>query len=105
MIKQLKDAKMIEVYHKGCYGCGTTAHLYDTLQKYLAEQIYSGKIDISDYKFRVKRIDYDMKWQDELKSADLEAPAVKITKEDGEIDWIAYKELEKKIKRIKKCHK
>ena len=105
MIKQLKDAKMIEVYHKGCYGCGTTAHLYDTLQKYLAEQINSGEIDISDYKFRVKRIDYDMKWQDELKSAGLEAPAVKITKEDGEIDWIAYKELEKKIKRTKKCHK
>lgn len=97
MIRELRDAKEILVYHKGCYGCGHTAHLYDTLQKYLVDQLakdQSYKIP----KFQVRRIDFDVAWQDELESAGLKAPAVRIEKENGEILWVDYKELEQDIK-------
>lgn len=96
MIRELKNAQEILIYHKGCYGCGRTANLYHSLQKYLVEKM-NNKLP----SYQVRRIDYDMKWQDELESAGLSAPAVKITKTNGEIVWVAYKELEQKIKKAK----
>lgn len=98
MLKELENAKEIYIYHKGCYGCGRSAHLYDTLQCYLASQL----AEVEGYKlpkYQVRRIDFDTVWQDEIESAGLNTPAVKIIKEDKTVLWIAYKELEAKIKK------
>lgn len=102
MIRELKNVKGIIIYHKGCYGCGKTNEKYALLDTYVSRNFVEEKMrgkDIVIPSFQVRRIDYDMKWQDELESAGLSAPAVKIIKNDGEIVWIAYKELEHKIKK------
>lgn len=96
MIKELNNAKEIFIYHKGCYGCGGTANLYNSLQSYILDTMIN-KLP----KYQIRRIDYDIKWQDELKSADLSAPAVKIINSDNQVFWIAYQELEKKLSKDK----
>lgn len=107
MIKELQDAKEIYIYHKGCYGCGKTARLYDTLQKHIVNQLnHSQEQPYFLPKYQVRRIDFDLKWQEELESVEMSAPAAKIIKDSGDIFWIDYKELERKIKEEEeKCQK
>ena len=104
MIRELKNAKAIFIYQKGCYGCGNTAKRYSALQTYVSrnflEQKMAGK-DIVVPSFQVRRIDYDIAWQDEVKSAEVSLPAVKIVSDKG-YEWYSYDYLAEKIRKSKK---
>lgn len=88
----MSEIDRIELYHKHCYSCDKFNDFSTLRQFIITERLPLDTLII-------KRIETDPEWQEEANSIGLDLPFLRITKKDGEVENIDYKEWAKRIER------
>lgn len=88
----MSEIDRIELYHKHCYSCDKFND-FSTLRLFIITE----RLPLDT--LIIKRIETDPEWQEEANSIGLDLPFLRITKKDGEVENIDYKEWAKRIER------
>lgn len=88
----MSEIDRIELYHNHCYSCDKFNDFGTLRQFIITERLPLDTLII-------KRIETDPEWQEEANSIGLDLPFLRITKKDGEVENIHYKEWANRIER------